>query len=257
MFLASKNGMLGVVKFLLELDAEPEVGSNEGDGMTPLMVACDKNHAEIAEILLNYGANVEAIFMNGATPLYITCHLGNEKITELLLQRGANPNVIDKQGTSVVHLACRKGNVNILQLLLQHGVSMFARLPDGRSPWDLAFQRRQEQILHVLMQHGFNIQQSNLFSMACRKRDMWAINWLLKNGADIEAKHETVRPLVIAAKNGFWEVIIKLVENGANVNVKDELGFSPLWHTCMADYYEVATVLCNKGADVCSFKFNF
>lgn len=54
--------------------------------------ACSSNHPDIAEVLLDYGANVELRTFSypGGTPLMLACGNGSLETVKLLLERGAN-----------------------------------------------------------------------------------------------------------------------------------------------------------------------
>jgi hypothetical protein len=58
--------------------------------LTPLHLACQNGHSDIAEYLLNKGANIEAKDANRKTPLeLVSGMLTNLKVLQLLISRGA------------------------------------------------------------------------------------------------------------------------------------------------------------------------
>ncbi|MFP3027769.1 MAG: ankyrin repeat domain-containing protein [Wolbachia sp.] len=65
---------------------------------TPLHIAVRYGHKEVAELLLNKGANVNAIERRKWTPLHTAVRYGHKEVAELLLDRGANVNAVDKTG---------------------------------------------------------------------------------------------------------------------------------------------------------------
>jgi len=95
-----------VVKLLLENGADPNMvdssmvdsrGVVHSRGITPLHCAAEKGQATIVQLLLDYGANVNAQNYDGTTPLYCACNGGNEalnsidsEVIALLLNRGAD-----------------------------------------------------------------------------------------------------------------------------------------------------------------------
>ena len=60
--------------------------------MTALHWAAHHDDAEIAELLLRAGANVQAANRYGVTPLSLACTNGNGALVERLLKAGADPN---------------------------------------------------------------------------------------------------------------------------------------------------------------------
>jgi len=65
---------------------------------TPLHIAIRYGHKEVAEFLLNEGANINALERRKWTPLHTAVKSGKMEVAELLLDRGANVNSVDKKG---------------------------------------------------------------------------------------------------------------------------------------------------------------
>lgn len=61
-----------------------------GNGMTPLHDAAYYGHASVVELLISYGAKVNAQADNGCTPLHNAVDHENKWMTELLIKNGAN-----------------------------------------------------------------------------------------------------------------------------------------------------------------------
>ena len=67
--------------------------ARDSDGSTPLHCASWKGHVEVAEALLDAGADINDHNENshwGTTPLHAAAHGNQKKIVELLLARGAD-----------------------------------------------------------------------------------------------------------------------------------------------------------------------
>lgn len=77
------------------------------DGWTPLHLAAFFGQLDAARVLLDAGADVEAVSHNGMqnTPLHAATAGKHEPIALLLLQRGANPHVLDAGGFSARRIA--------------------------------------------------------------------------------------------------------------------------------------------------------
>jgi ankyrin repeat protein len=61
--------------------------------------------------------------VNKATPLHHACGRGDELIAKLLLERGADVNALDEHGMSALHVATLNGKGDVAKLLLSHGAS--------------------------------------------------------------------------------------------------------------------------------------
>jgi ankyrin repeat protein len=72
---------------------------------------------------------------------------------------------------------------------------------------------------------------------------------VLNNGAKINVKNNVgVSPLYGAAKGGHINVVKKLIEKGADVNTKNEDGISALQRASETGHKEIVQMLKRKGA---------
>ncbi len=92
-------------------------------GETPLARAALFVRMEIAELLLENGADVNARNVTGMTPLHWAVYLGfqDDDVIELLLEAGADVNAKTKEGQTPVDLAGELGNEEVVELLKKPG----------------------------------------------------------------------------------------------------------------------------------------
>ena len=89
------NGNYDKVKALIDAGANPNKRlylSRAGPGGTPLHVAAMKGYIDIIELLLESGANIDAVNDDQETPLYKSCNFNQLDAVKVLLRYGANPN---------------------------------------------------------------------------------------------------------------------------------------------------------------------
>lgn len=67
---------------------------------TPLHHAAHAGNVEIIELLLEAGAEVDALALNGGTPLMRAIQSSRPSCVEVLIKAGANVNVVNKTGVS-------------------------------------------------------------------------------------------------------------------------------------------------------------
>ena len=133
---AAHKGSLRVVKALLAGGASTEA-ANPG-GFTPLSVAVQEGHAQVAAALLAAGARPSAPCKHkGATPLIFAAGMGRADLVSLLLDAGAQVDEADKEGWTAIHAAA-SGHLPVVQLLLQRGASPRLLTRAGVSPVTLA-----------------------------------------------------------------------------------------------------------------------
>lgn len=87
---------------------------------------------------------------------------------------------------------------------------------------------------------------------AVYNNDLEEVKRLIAAGEDVNAKEEISAriPLLVAAAMGHVKVAALLIENGADVNAKENNGFTPLHRAAAKDHVKVAALLIEKGADV-------
>ena len=91
--------------------------------------------------------------------------------------------------------------------------------------------------------------QIHLF-VAARGNDIKAVQWLLANGAEVNAKNDNGwTPLHGAATKNASEAAAVLLANGAEVNVTSN-GWTPLYMVAFRNASEAAAVLLANGAEV-------
>lgn len=106
-----------------ELIARGAAISDMWQGETPLHAAIAERHADIAELLVHKGADVNARnTMSGFTPLhFLAVNMHDGKLAELLIQKGADVNAKDQAGHAPLEGAVRVGNGVVAEVLRRHG----------------------------------------------------------------------------------------------------------------------------------------
>jgi len=90
------------VKTLLEKGADPNTAGQSS--ITPLIAAVVRGHTELAQLLINSGANVNGHTTEGVTPLMAAVNSNPDAIS-LLLAQGADINATDQGGIGALHAA--------------------------------------------------------------------------------------------------------------------------------------------------------
>jgi ankyrin repeat protein len=145
-------------------------------GDTALHIAAAGFRFEVAQFLINYGANPVARNRRGAEPLHYasdsnTWNPAAQAATiECLVQAGADPNSTDKSGVSPIHRAVRTRCAAAVKALLSSGAKPDLANKNGSTPLHLAVQNtgrsgsgnpeaveQQRQIILLLLQNGASI----------------------------------------------------------------------------------------------------
>lgn len=99
-------GQEDAARILLEAGAEVGVvARNESIRVQPLHSAASGGHAAIVELLLEHGADANAVQEGGFTPLHSAAQNGDRKSVEALLGAGADPKRATDDGKTAADLA--------------------------------------------------------------------------------------------------------------------------------------------------------
>jgi len=129
------------------------------DGFGPLGLAAFFGRREIAEILLDAGANPNTPSANAirVCPIHSAAahrdHVRSLQMCRLLLERGADPNVAQAGGWTPLHQAAAHGRKDAVELLLAHGASTEALSDDNRSPAQMAEAKGHQEVRELLQAH--------------------------------------------------------------------------------------------------------
>jgi ankyrin repeat protein len=114
---AAHRGHPQVVQRLLQLPAAV-VDPPSKRGVTPLYVACDEGHSEVAGLLVAAGAHLNRPAMNGWTPFHVAISRKRTELVQQLMGVGGDPGAAGGNGQNSLHVAAAVGHLPTLQVLL-------------------------------------------------------------------------------------------------------------------------------------------
>lgn len=208
---------------------------------------------EIANLLIDNGADIHVKDYRGRTPLHETGRSKNSEVAKFLIASGADVNAKDDFGQTPLLYAldtdmlCPFGGMEVLKLLIENGADVNATDKEHETP------------LHktVLSVFGIGIYIKSVDDV-CEIIDL-----LLKKGANINAidkKGNTpLHTLTDWAKGidggddfveiaDVCQIVELLIKNGANFSAKNNWGETPLTLALEAGKTEIAELLRRHGA---------
>ena len=111
------------VCFRLLMDADADLEAVDRLGNVPLWYAVKKKH-ELALMLIEAGAAVDATNHYGCTPLHNAGRFGTEKTVTVLLRAGADVNARDQSGKTPLECAIMYRNYRVRPILLRAGAEI-------------------------------------------------------------------------------------------------------------------------------------
>jgi uncharacterized protein len=136
-----------------ELTADPAlIAGYSSDGWTPLHLAAFFGHEDLAEFLVDRGADVQAQSANTMCnyPLHAAAAGRHAEVVAILLSNGAEVDGRQAGGYTALHSAAANGDEPTIRLLLAHEADRELQSEDGKTPMDLAHERNQTRAVELL-----------------------------------------------------------------------------------------------------------
>lgn len=160
--LAAYSGKVETSKALL--DAGAEIDTKTGDyhslygKTTPLGLAVMQDHADMVTLLIDRGADVNAVCLHGRTPLMMAVGSDDStiEIASKLLENGAKVNVQDNNGRTPLMGAVLSRRGDLVTLLLEHGASTSKADKEGETAFSFARNRFYDETCLKILNHHVN-----------------------------------------------------------------------------------------------------
>jgi uncharacterized protein len=114
---AAYFGQSEAARLLLQAGADPNLRSQNALSVMPLHSALSACHFDVARILIEAGADINAQGGEGYTPLHYAADRGEADIAELLLAKGAQTDLRDAHGRTAAELGDEAGHGHVSDLI--------------------------------------------------------------------------------------------------------------------------------------------
>jgi len=237
---AAMEGLYQSTKILVDTGAD--VNAVEGDNDTALLVASSRGHYAIVELLIGAGADVNA---GGADrpALVAASSRGHTAIVQLLIDAGVDVNAGGADRSALVE-ASYYGHTAIFQLLIDAGADVNAGGAD-RATLVKASKREHDQVDGGAIYAGTD---TALIKATLNGHDS-IVERPLKAGAPIDTIGARGPALRMAAIKGHGHVVEQLLKAGAQVNMKTTYG-SAIKVAAEEGHLGILEQLLEAGADV-------
>ncbi|MFI5334808.1 MAG: ankyrin repeat domain-containing protein [Chlamydiales bacterium] len=229
---ACENGDLKTVKTLLQSrDALNLVSTPDLKGVVPLLYACMNGHEEIAELLLDAGADVNSRDPAGGTAFYYACIAKSWNLARLLMDYKGDANLQGAMGFSpLIHVI---EDENWVEFLLENGADVNVIATDGSTALSRACADNNTRIVQLLLEQGarpnqgvYNFKGKELppLHLACKHNNFEITKMLIEAGADVHFLYEGETPFdAIALENHNGPLVALLLNHDAEPDLQKKM----------------------------------
>ncbi|KAJ4367429.1 hypothetical protein N0V83_007011 [Neocucurbitaria cava] len=259
LYYAALIGLSSIVNLLLEKDTD--VDAQGRYFRNALQAASAHGHKEVAQLLLNNGAdvNLNAQSMPYSNALQAASAYGHKAVVQLLLGNNAEVNAQGGRHGSALQAASARGHKEIVQLLLNNNAEINAR--DGfygfyDSALQAASARGHKEIVQLLLNNNAEINAQDGFQSALQAASQSGhkevVQLLLDNNAEINAQggYYGGTALQVASSSGNKEIAQLLLNNNANINAQGGAWGNAIQAALTYGRKEVVQLLLDNNAEI-------
>lgn len=191
-----------------------------------LISVASQGDIEAVKKILSGGVNIHAQDENGVTALIAAAYRNDLAIANLLIEAGADVNKKDQSQQSAYLISTSDGFLDLLKLTLRNGADVHSLDQFRGTGLVRAADRGHVEIIRELLKTDIKINHVN------------NLGWT----ALLEAI------ILGGGSSRHVEVVRLLVDAGADVNLADGKGVTPLVHTQQRGYQEMVQILLKAGA---------
>ena len=174
-----------------------------------------------------------------------------------------NDAFLISEGDTPLHVALKNKQAKIAQYLFLKGARSDIWNSNQQSPFIYACENKYKEFVQfILSLENISFPQEvinkvdllctiNPLHFVCQNGYLQVVQFLIDQGADIEARDEFERtPLHYACESGHLPVAQYLIQKGANIEAKNRFQETPLHAACKNGYLLAVQYFIDKGADI-------
>lgn len=212
------------VRLLLAHNAIPTKQTAQNLSFSPLFLACQYGNAEIINLLLDAGADVNDVNADGITAFALCAGSAPNNIVTRFIEQNVNITQADKLGQTPLMRAAATGKSDNVRLLLSSGADINRVTKKGFSPLFFALKSPNKRLPIILIEAGANADyiapdSTSVVQMAMYNQHYTTAHFLIEKEVDLQAYDRNgLQLLHLAVKKQQSKLVSLLLEKGADVN---------------------------------------
>jgi ankyrin repeat protein len=212
--------------------------------------------------MLKSGVDVDARHpVTNWTALIGSAYYGHDEVARLLIESGANVNAKDKNGGTPLLKAVTLGpyenlqkhlkkKAEIIGALLKAGADPQYRDPVAGTAWEIAMINGHAEFVQAFEEAGVKgIKETRMIHSAALG-DAWMVKRMLEDKADVNyIDSDGWSAMSEASLAGNLEILKLLIDSGADINLKHQKGWTCLMVAAQKNREDVVRLLLGAGAD--------
>ncbi|KAK2101503.1 Histone-lysine N-methyltransferase ehmt2 [Saguinus oedipus] len=231
LYLPVKQGELQKMILMLSDNLDPNFESDQQNKHTPLHAGPLKGSMEICHLLLQAGANINAVDKQQWVPLMEAVVNNHLEVVRYTVQRGGCVYGKEVDSSTYLHHAAKTGNLEMVSLLLSTGqVDVNAQDSGGWTSIIWAAEHKHIEVIHMLLTQGADVILTDNEENIC-------LHWtsftgsaaiaevLLKACCDLHAvNYHGDTPLHLEARESYHDCMLLFLLRGANPELRNKEG---------------------------------
>ena len=179
----------------------------------------------------------------------------NLKLVEQELQKGINVNTVGTKNRSLLLIATNNQNQEMAELLVKHGANVNQQADNLDSPFLYAGASGQTQLVKLFIENGarfdiFNRYYGSALIPACERGHVQTV-YLLANTKNFPINHINrlgwtglMEAVILGDGSKKYQQIIQILKDaGADMNIPDHDGVTPLQHAERRGFKEIVSII--------------
>lgn len=240
--MAGQEGHRDFTELLLNSGANVNAVSHTGSGVTPLHDTAYNGHVDVAELLIDHNAKVDAKDRHNYTPLMFASANGKSEIVKLLLQHKADLYLQNNNGETALHCAADNGHLNVVSVLLGAAEDKAKYINTqsnslGTALHIIAYKAKinneHKKVIKLLLDNGADLyvrskQGKDPIDIAIKRGNTEFIKSLIEYKQSFAKNKKAETYLHRAVEKGNVDIVELLIQNGTNINARNDKGLTTL-----------------------------